>query len=468
MIAALVFALRMLTPAEMQDDLRVLRQSLEATHGTLYRYTTKAEMDAAFDRVEASLGQPMSELEFFRLLLPLTDRIHDAHTLLDPNRDLLRNVGAHEKVFPLDLRFVEGRAFVEKNFSDDGTIPPGGEVIAVDGVPMAQLIEKVFEDASADGYNRTAKYAALDKRFWLAYYLAVCEHGRFEIEVRDGGTTRRHSVDGVSSQFFAAQYKVQRHDDFALDDLDANTILMTIPSFGDLALAGRFANAFHELRERRVANLIIDVRDNPGGWDELNTELFSYFIPHPFRFYKDFTFRAHDWQQLQHFTYTPDDFLNAPDLHKSNAEKKSLMDKPLPEVIQHDINTNPAIGIHQPKPDIFRGNVYMLANGASGSSGGEVAAMFHFLGIGTLIGEEPNATYQGTEGGILVPMKLPHSGMQLHVPFIAYQNAVLPGVFEGHGVTPHFVVGETVDDAIRGRDTALQFTLELIRTRAAR
>jgi hypothetical protein len=109
----------------------------------------------------------------------------------------------------------------------------------------------------------------------------------------------------------------------------------------------------------------------------------------------------------------------------------------------------------------------MLANGGSASSGGEVAALFHFLGIGTLIGEEANAAYQGTAGGIILPLKLPHSAMTMHVPLVAYRNAVLPGVFEGHGAAPHFLVQESVDDAIHGRDTALQFTLELIRARSA-
>ncbi len=43
----------------------------------------------------------------------LIDRIHDAYTGLSPSRDTLRRL-ARAKVFPLDVRFVSGRAFVEK------------------------------------------------------------------------------------------------------------------------------------------------------------------------------------------------------------------------------------------------------------------------------------------------------------------------------------------------------------------
>ncbi|HKQ53372.1 MAG TPA: hypothetical protein VJT74_13440, partial [Pyrinomonadaceae bacterium] len=100
-----------------------------------------------------------------------------------------------------------------------------------------------------------------------------------------------------------------------------------------------------------------------------------------------------------------------------------------------------------------------------GSSGGEVPALMHFLGVGTLVGEEPNAAYQGTCGGVIPTLTLPHSGIRANFPLLAYENAVLPGLFVARGAQPHFTVGETLEDAMAGRDTAMEFTLGLIRTR---
>ncbi len=107
-----------------------------------------------------------------------------------------------------------------------------------------------------------------------------------------------------------------------------------------------------------------------------------------------------------------------------------------------------------------------MVNGRSASSGGEVPAILHFLGVGTLIGEEPNAGYQGTGGGVIPRLHLPNSGISVTYTLLAYENAVLPGLFVGRGAPPHFVVGETLEDAIQGRDTALEFTLELIAARS--
>ncbi len=42
----------------------------------------------------------------------------------------------------------------------------------------------------------------------------------------------------------------------------------------------------------------------------------------------------------------------------------------------------------------------------------------------------------------------------------------LPGLHEGRGAPPHFVVEQALEDSLQGRDTALELTLELIRARA--
>src|SRR6185295_11099901 len=67
---------------QLREDLRVLRTTFEGAHAGLYRYSTKATMDSAFDATAARLTHPMTELAFFRELAPLIDLVHDSHTPL--------------------------------------------------------------------------------------------------------------------------------------------------------------------------------------------------------------------------------------------------------------------------------------------------------------------------------------------------------------------------------------------------
>ena len=56
--------------------------------------------------------------------------------------------------------------------------------------------------------------------------------------------------------------------------------------------------------------------------------------------------------------------------------------------------------------------------------------------------------------------------MVVHVPLLAYQNDVMPGVRTGRGVEPMFAISESLEDSNAGIDTAMTFTLNLIRARA--
>jgi len=463
---------KLLSARELQDDFQILRTTFERAHAGLYRYTQKREMDAAFDRASARLNKPMTELTFYRLLIPLIDLIHDSHTQLRLTKETQRWAIKSKKFFPFDIRYVDGRAFIEKNDSENKEIPRGGEILSINHTPMPEITRKILMTQSADGFNRSPQFESANQAFWFKYFSMVDESETFEIEVRYLDKSRRYSVRGVSAAVVNnSQFKTQKHQTFSLDFVeDGQLALMTIPTLGDLAIADQFAEAFRKIREMGIQTLIIDIRDNGGGWDELNTELLSYLVPHPFRFYKGFTHRATTWEDLKYVKYSFDDFLNMPDLKRPEAERRKIVgDRTLSEILDYNYPTNPASGIHLPKPaNTFSGALYLLFNGASGSSGAEIPTLLHFLGVGTLIGEEPNGAYQGVCGGVIPTLPLPHSGMAVSFPLLAYQNAVLPDLFVNHGVRPHFTVTETLEDAIRERDTVLEFTLQLIKARQAK
>ena len=105
-------------------------------------------------------------------------------------------------------------------------------------------------------------------------------------------------------------------------------------------------------------------------------------------------------------------------------------------------------------------------DGNSGSSSAEVAALFHHLDLATIIGEEPNGSYQGETAGVIPDLTLPNSKLVIRVPLVAYQNDVMPGVREGRGAEPTFTVSETLEDSLKGVDTVMTFTRALIRARA--
>ena len=135
---------------------------------------------------------------------------------------------------------------------------------------------------------------------------------------------------------------------------------------------------------------------------------------------------------------------------------------------QHSVglSTDHAGGVNIPKTvDHFSGRVYLLIDGSSGSSSAEVPALRHHLGLATIIGEEPNGSYQGEVAGIIPNLTLPNSKLVIRVPLLAYHNDVMPGVRVGRGAEPTFTVSESLQDSIAGIDTAMTFAHALIQAR---
>ena len=244
-----------LSANELNEDFKMLRWTFEKAHGGIYRYSSKEQMDAAFDRVEDKLNRPMTELEFFRTLAPLIDLIHDAHTSLRPSAATLKYIGKTAKVFPLDVRYIDGRAFVEKNLGPNKAIPLASEILSINGVPMKEITERVLTVKSADGLNRIPKYEVANVNFWINYFEMVDDSEVFSIKVRNPrtGKTEQYSTQGISAQVMqTSQFKIQTHNAFSLDFLkDDRVALMSIPSFGDLALVDHFADEALRLWDRR-------------------------------------------------------------------------------------------------------------------------------------------------------------------------------------------------------------------------
>src|SRR5262245_31173164 len=114
-----------LQPAEAQADFDLMRRALEEAHGGLYRFSTKAEMDKAFDAQRAKLSRPVTKLEFLAVMAETLARIKCGHTGLTPDGET-REAIAGARLFPLRV-LIEGRRLIvfSNGTPDDQTIQIG-------------------------------------------------------------------------------------------------------------------------------------------------------------------------------------------------------------------------------------------------------------------------------------------------------------------------------------------------------
>jgi Peptidase family S41 len=177
--------------------------------------------------------------------------------------------------------------FVSRNLSTNATLAPGTEVLAINGIPARDVLQRLMKVARADGDNDAKRRALLEVQgidryepfdIYYALYFPL-RTPQFELSVRDFGaaTNSMVAVNPLSYAGRLAAIKVSpekmKGDDavWTLSFLNDCTALLKMPTWAlynsKWDWKGFLTETFSSLNSHAHCSLIIDLRDNEGGMD---------------------------------------------------------------------------------------------------------------------------------------------------------------------------------------------------------
>jgi hypothetical protein len=461
---------RKFTAAQLQEDFSIFRQSLEKLHPALYRYTSRKAMDSIFEATDRRLDRPMLYADFYKLLAFINAQVRCQHTALSPGAEDLQRISREGKMLPFEIMwdFDPVKAYVFSDVSNEGGLRPATEILTINGLPVRAVYDTLMKYLFADGYNLTSKRVRLipfDFQHW--YYFFLERKDTFELEFlidnkivkknvaaltidqyKENGKKYRQNKDADVQRLMRYYLPKQKLKPYRLEFLNKTTALLTLNEFGSLEF---FEESFRKIKSRKIKNLIIDVRSNPGGWDDFGFKLFSYLIKRPTRYYDSLYTPVTDIEFL--LKYSDKD---AAWFHES----KHLWwkdGKPLANSVSEGLS------LQQPQANRFEGDVYVLMSGKSMSTTAEFTAATHYNNLATFIGEESGGAYEGGNGADFLAVTLPHTRLAMNIPLAKYVMATSADKHRGRGTMPHYEIRKTVKDWYELRDPQLEFALKLIR-----
>lgn len=448
------------TPQQLHEDFQIAQKALEEGHGGIYRYRPKSEVDRHFAEAERQLDTPADALGFYRILQPAVASIACGHTTsLLPVA--LRDSLMKESLLPLDVKVLNGRVFVFRDFARAGALA-GQEVLSINGVPTARILRTLTAAAHGDGNIATFRAIEIGRAFKQSLYTQLGMRGTFKVMLSNpkSGQRQTYALAGqtlealqqASLQQYPQDQDSKRFLEYSFLD-EGKIARLKVFNFNDEEEdedgVSLLENIFQALQAKGTQTLLIDMRDNGGGEDALGKLLFSYLVDTPFTYYDSLTVTR---AQYSFAKYTN------PPLQPFSSRRISARPDGQFNYLRH-----PNLGLQQPTLPTFRGRVFVLINGGSFSTTSEFLTQVHSHRRATFIGEESGGGYFGNTSGQRAVLTLPNTRVRLVVPLITFfENTQQPHAPD-RGVLPDYPVQRTIDDYLAGRDPEWELALTLAR-----
>ncbi len=427
-----------LSPEQLKNDLTYLERELETHNPTLYIYNSKEEIKKHFNTIRNSVKEKTGAIQFHKLLSLFVACANEGHiTTGSKDDEFYKGFFSEEfKSLPLEVRFIENRIFVWRNFSSDTVLQKGDEILSINGYTPTEIRNTIFRYTASDGSIETYKQSRLSKELSARYFWFIEQPDLFLLEYRKRGSegTKEVQLPALSRPEMSRWSVLKGYESnkpMGIDrlynlNIDKSTAILTLRDFDEKTVEEYAIQAFdfylkifRRLRQNKIKNLIIDVRDNIGGLKEFGDDILPFVL-------------------------------------KKNRK----------EVFRELINREGKI--HQsylPKRNrwFFKGNLYVLVNGATFSTAAHIAKYLREFANAITIGEETGSRYEGFAAGTIHYCVLPHSKIKIGIPNLWVRNIISEKQdTKNRGLIPDYPVNSEIIDLLHNKDKAKLKALELI------
>jgi hypothetical protein len=451
-----------LPPADLVADAQLLRRLWEALHPGLYRYNSPATLDARFAAFErwAGAGRRLGDayVAFGRLAAALKCGHSFPNPFNQPKTTREALFTGRDRV-PFAFAWLDGRMVVIRPFAGVD-LPPGTEVLAIDGEPAPTILERLLPLARADGSNDAKRVANLEvtgeeRLAAFDVYRALttpASKGELRLRVRPfGGRVRDLVVPAMTEAERQAARSGGGGDEAArwrFEIMPGGVVLLRMPSwavFNDKDdWKPRLDGFLDRLVEERARGLVVDLRGNEGGLD-CGDRILARLID------RDLEVPPHELRtRYRRVPAAFEPYLDTWD--KSFLDWGAAAIGPRPDGSYRLTREDEVRDRIRPGGRRFRGRVAVLVDAACSSATFGFAQIVKASGVATLVGMPTGGNQRGINGGAYFFARLPATGVEIDIPLIGYfPSAPKPDA----GIMPDIVVRPTAQAIATGADPTM-------------
>ena len=462
-----------LSAEKLTEDFSILKKALLEVHPGLYRYRTKIEMDSIFDHFQKVFSQSLSYQEAFYNFTKLTSTIQCGHTFPSPynQNGFIKEVVLNQRdKLPFTFRVLDQKMILSESIIEDIDLPRGTEIIAIDGVQATIFLKETASLVKADGANNAKRYADLNTfgvgnsfEMFDCYFplLYPPKNEKYSLTIKrpDNESTEELMVNAVSimerANALTKKYPNRPTNSdqlWKLEFWENNTAYLQLGTFDVFQLSFEWKdfldNAFKQIKKNKTENLVLDIRWNEGGQDEILLFLGEHLTASPIK-----PFQRNEMVHYQKLSNELKPYLTTWD---NSYFDLTEITQPFDSEFYTFKNQEPLIVNSSSRA--FKGNTYLLINAANSSATFYFAEIAKENKLATLIGETTGGSQKGLNGGTMFFLRLPNSQIEIDLPIIGTFSSDRPL----GGIEPDILVTQSVEDIIKGEDKVMIVTKKII------
>lgn len=450
---------------QLKEDFTVFRRILDAAHPSLNVYLNEAQSEKILDSLYGTLNGNLTLGEFYNKIFFFINEIKDAHSFISLPADVIDTLYNRALFFPLPVILIDNKLLV--NADDD--FPHGTEIISVNNIPAEEILKSLSVYNPVDGTQEHTQKVLAATDFGFQFYARYGGYKEFSVSLKDtvGNINRLEIVKSVNLDELykreANRYYLDQTDVPYFLDINESSgyAILRLSTFEFSSKNQRNAfksfisNSFELLRKKpECNNLLIDIRENDGGYLYESFLVFSYLTNKPFNEYKAVCTKL---KKLPYVSYLSDSYDSA-EIEEINDNIKNEFVKIAPFKYAYADSLNEE---WLPSENRYTGNVFVITNAGVMSSASYLAALVKNSGTGKVVGTETGGGGQSGNGFTNIEYKLPNSRIKLRFSYarLHYTNGA---ALKASGVLPDFYVPDTDSSFFHNEDRQIIFIKDSI------
>jgi hypothetical protein len=410
------------TVEEYKNDLDQLGNKLLTIHPNSTKFISKANLLQLIENKKALITPQTTGGEFIWHCDEIIASINCSHTSFG-SFSLEGNMLPYVMGFPIEVRLINNHLFVIKTKNNADRINIKDEIVSINGVSVSDIISDSYKHLPSQGNIITSKNNIFN--VWAAAIIpyALDFPETFTVQVK--GKSEPISLRKSETYTDVVMDPTIKNCDnnLCLELVNKNTAILSISSFyyyrhDILPVFTKFIDSSMQvINEKKIENLLVDVRANGGGAPEASIYLLRYLMDKPFTYF-------------------------------SKAEYKGKTEKTIEEL--------PVV----PFENRFKGNKYFLIDGYGNSTTGHFMSLVKLHGLGPIVGEELGSN-QFCSGG-MIQTRLSNTKLKFWIATNTHETTAI-SLPDEVGILPDHFISQSIDDYIQQKDVVKEFTLNLIK-----